>query len=225
MTRNKKSIVRRSLLSVAICLSVGGVAQAERPWGDRMESFEASDSKTPPVGGGVVFVGSSSIRLWDLEKWFPELTGPVLNRGFGGSQIHHSTAELPLLVLKHKPRAVVFYAGDNDINAGKSAELVETNYKKFIALLHAELPETKVYFLAIKPSLSRWKLAPTMKDANERISLFCNSDDRLKFVDTWTPMLNEQGLPREEYLREDGLHLTEEGYAIWSNLVRQALEE
>lgn len=212
------------LLLLAFCLLFQGNIQAERPWASKMESFEKADIETPPVPGGVVFVGSSSIRMWNLEKWFPNLDGPVLNRGFGGSQIHHSTTELPLLVLKHKPRAIVFYAGDNDIAAGKTPELVEANYKNFISKLHAALPDAKVHYVAIKPSRARWNLADKNEDANSRIKTFCESDSRLFFIDIWQPMLDEQGMPREELLRDDGLHLTEDGYEMWTELILQALE-
>ncbi len=225
MTPNCRAIPHFGLLLLVVTQVLGSIALAERPWADQMEQFEASDRETLPVAGGVVFLGSSSIRLWDLEKWFPDLEGPVLNRGFGGSQIHHSTAELPLLVLKHKPRIIVFYAGDNDINAGKTAEEVDVNFKAFVNQLNAKLPETKIYFIAIKPSLARWNLAPIIQDANQRIRHYCDSDDRLNFIDIWPPMLNEKGTPRAELLREDGLHLTDEGYAIWSDMVMQALQK
>lgn len=225
MAQISKTIRRFALLLLICCLHTSGWVLAERPWPARMETFEAFDKENPPLAGGVIFVGSSSIRLWDLEKWFPELEGPVLNRGFGGSQIHHSTGMIDLLVLKHKPRAVVFYAGDNDINAGKTAEGVEKDYKQFIAKLHATLPEAKVHYIAIKPSIARRTLAPIMEDANDRIHKFCETDERLVFVDIWAPMLNEKGSPRAELLQEDGLHLTEEGYAIWSQLVKQSLKQ
>src|SRR5437763_4245357 len=49
-----------------------------------IDAFDAADRAAPPAAGGIVFVGSSTIRLWaSLVDDFPGL--PVLNRGFGGS--------------------------------------------------------------------------------------------------------------------------------------------
>lgn len=197
---------------------------SERPWPEKMAEFEEADRQAPPQPGGVVFVGSSSIRKWDLPRWFPDLSGPVLNRGFGGSEIEHSIAEAPLLVLRHKPRAIVLYAGDNDIDNGKSAERVAADFADFVRTVRAELPETMLFYIAIKPSTARWDHADEMREANRAIQSRCEADPTLRFVDIWTPMLGADGKPREALLADDGLHLTDAGYELWSGIVREALE-
>lgn len=207
---------------------IAAVSPAERPWEPRMQEFERQDAASPAAAGGVVFVGSSSIRLWDLGASFgPDsptpLDGPLLNRGFGGSQIEHSIEQVELLVLRHLPRQVVLYAGDNDIAAGKGAERVAADFDRFVAAVRAELPEAKIAFVAIKPSLARWELADTMRDANRRISDRCEQDDRLRYLDIWTPMLGADGRPREELLVADGLHLSAEGYSLWADVMHAAI--
>lgn len=198
---------------------------ARRPWGKAMEAFEAADTQKPPIPGGVLFVGSSSIRMWDLPRWFGELEGPVVNRGFGGSQIADSVRELDLLVLRHQPRAIVLYAGDNDIAAGKSAERVEADFAEFVAGVRAELPDTPIHYIAIKASTARWKLRETMIDANSRIAERCDADPTLYFIDVWTSMLGADGRPRAGLFAGDGVHLNDDGYALWSGLVRASLGE
>jgi len=115
---------------------------------------------------------------------------------------------------------VVLYAGDNDIAAGKSAEQVVHDYQVFVEAIQAALPETKIVFIAIKPSLARWKLAPLMQKANVLIAAECAKRPRLEFVDIWQPMLGPDGRPRKELFRADGLHMSHAGYLIWSQLVR-----
>lgn len=197
-------------------------AQAD-PWAEAMAEFEQQDRKTPPPKGGIVFVGSSSIRGWDLSRSFPDL--PVINRGFGGSEIIDSVNHVDLLVLRHQPRTVVFYAGDNDLAAGKTPKQVARDFKTFVARVHAALPATRVAFIGIKPSLLRWKLIGKGRQANALIRTYCERDDRLVFIDVDGPMLGWDEKPRKELLAADGLHLTPRGYELWTVLVRPLLDQ
>jgi lysophospholipase L1-like esterase len=159
--------------------------------------------------------------MWDLAKWFPE--SPTINRGFGGSLICDSTHFADVLVVKHRPRAIVFYAGDNDVNAGKSAEQVYADFRAFVARIRKSLPETPIVYIAIKPSIARWELRAVMQDANRRIAAECADDETLKFVDVWPAMLGDDGKPRRELFVDDGLHLNDAGYKVWTNLLQPYL--
>jgi lysophospholipase L1-like esterase len=190
-------------------------------WKDAIEAFEKQDSKEAPPKNGILFVGSSSIRMWELKKFFPDL--PVINRGFGGSQICDSTHFADTLIVKHQPRVVVLYAGDNDIAAGKKAEEVHGDFRAFVEKVRKPLPETRIVFISIKPSVARWKLADKMRETNKLIEADCKKEEELVFVDVWEAMLDD-GRPRKELLRDDGLHLTDDGYALWTKLLRPKLE-
>jgi hypothetical protein len=190
-------------------------------WQATIEKFEEQDAKDPPPKDAVVFVGSSSVRLWDLAKSFPDI--PTINRGFGGSQICHSTYYADQLVVKHQPRLVVLYAGDNDVAAGKSAEQVHGDFRAFVAAVRKGLPKTPIAFISIKPSIARWNLADTMQTANRLIAADCEKDKSLQFIDVWAPMLGEDGKPRKELFRQDGLHMNDAGYQVWNDLVRPLL--
>jgi lysophospholipase L1-like esterase len=191
-------------------------------WRTEMAEFEREDAERPPPTDAMLFVGSSSIRLWDLGKSFPN--APAINRGFGGSQICDATAHADLLVIKHHPRVVVFYAGDNDVAAGKSPEQVHVDFQAFVANVRESLPETPLVFISIKPSIDRWKHRDVMRKANRLIAETCAADDTLEFLDVWPAMLGADGLPRKELFRDDGLHLNDAGYRLWSDLVRPLLQ-
>jgi len=191
-------------------------------WAKDMTAFEQRDAQKPPAPGGIVFVGSSSIRLWNLERSFPGL--PVINRGFGGSQIIDSVQHVDLLVIRHKPRTVVFYAGDNDISDGKSPQAVANDFRAFVAKVHGVLPQTRIAFIGIKPSIQRWALISKVREANALVRAFCTADERLGFVDVDGPMLGWDEKPRKELLVDDGLHLTDKGYELWTTLVRPFVE-
>ncbi|PYR90557.1 MAG: hypothetical protein DMF84_20170 [Acidobacteria bacterium] len=192
------------------------------PWAKEMAAFTEQDHKTPAVGG-IVFVGSSSIRLWDLARNFPNV--PAINRGFGGSQMIDSVNHVDLLVISHKPRTVIVYAGDNDLAAGKSPQQVSDDFKAFVAKVRSALPQTRVAYIGIKPSLQRWALIAKVRQANALIREYCDTDDRLGFIDVDGPMLGWDGKPRKDLFIEDGLHLSPKGYALWTLLVRPFLDE
>lgn len=198
-----------------------GAASPSRRWETTIEKLEARDRRHPPPREGILFAGSSSIRLWDLQRWFPGM--PVVNEGFGGSKIADSTFYADRIIIPHRPRTVVLYAGDNDIAGGKTPQEVADDFRRFVARVHAALPRTRIVFLAIKPSLARWKHVAAMRAANRRIRAFTRTDDRLAYVDTDTAMLDETGRPRRELFRADGLHLNEKGYRLWTSLLRPYL--
>ena len=202
------------------------LAQDEKPqpenpsarWESAIQKFEQQDKTAPPIKNHVVFVGSSSIRMWKLDKSFPDLQ-PV-NRGFGGSEIADSIHFADRIILKHQPRVVVLYAGDNDLAKGKTPERVTSDFKQFVATIHKAQPDTKIVFIAVKPSIARWKLIDKVRAANAAVANICSKNESLEFVDIDAPMLGDDGMPRPELFLKDGLHMTEAGYEIWSNLVR-----
>ncbi|MBN2473721.1 MAG: hypothetical protein JXB62_03885 [Pirellulales bacterium] len=213
------------LLAAAVIVIAGMVpiqaAQTDQPEQNRWESairrFEVQDRRQAPTKGGILFVGSSSIVGWDVVKCFPDL--PVINRGFGGSQIADSVHFADRIVLPYEPKIIVFYAGDNDIASGKSPQQVLADYKQFVETVHGRLPETRIVYVAIKPSISRWKLVDRMRRANGLIRAVAEKDERLVFVDVDAPMIGDDGKPRGELFKPDGLHLNAEGYRLWSELV------
>ncbi len=207
-----------------VALGAGDRPPVDAPFASEILAFEAADAEKPPEPDGVLFVGSSSIRLWTtLGKDFPDL--PVINRGFGGSQIADSTRYADRIVLPYKPKTIVLYAGDNDIAAGRSPEQVLADFKAFVAKVGSALPKTRVLFIAIKPSIARWKLVDKIREANRLVEEFTQGDEKLAFIDIFTPMLGEDGMPRGDLLGPDGLHLNEKGYALWREVVAAKLKQ
>jgi lysophospholipase L1-like esterase len=187
------------------------------------DEFIEWDSKNSVPDDAVLFVGSSSIRMWATRRSFPDMK--VINRGFGGSHISDVIYFSDRIVLPYKPEVIVFYAGDNDVAAGKSAERVLEDYRKFIKIVHKEMPKTPVIFIAIKPSLSRWKLWPEMKRANAMIRDYCDTDECLSFVDISVALLGKDGKPDKKLFLDDQLHLSDEGYSKWTAMLRPAIEK
>ena len=195
---------------------------APSQWEPDIQKFEAADRASPAQAGEVVFVGSSSIRLWQtLAADFPGVA--VVNRGFGGSELSDAVEFANRIVVPHKPRVVVLYAGDNDLDSGKTPAQVFRDFQTFVALIHQRLPETRIVFVSIKPSLARVKILDKAREANRLIRDYIRGDDKLAYVDVSTPMLDAAGQPRSELFLEDGLHMNARGYAIWRDLIRPVI--
>ena len=226
-------MLRRSLLAVLLACTAAPFAAAADPaakaapkadrWAAAIDKFTQTDAVNPPPRGAVVFVGSSSIVRWpNLARDFPR--HQVVNRGFGGSQLADSVRYADRIVIPYAPRTVVLYAGDNDLNAGKTPATVFADFQAFVAKIHAAHPKTRIVFIAVKPSPSRWKIKDLGLETNRLIADFCAKDDRLRYVDVWTPMLDAKGEPRADLFVKDMLHINDAGYAIWAPLVAAALE-
>jgi lysophospholipase L1-like esterase len=179
-----------------------------------IRAFEAADRANPPPPGGVVFIGSSSIRNWtSVAADFPGV--PVLNRGFGGSTLADVVYYADRILLPYRPRLVVLYAGDNDLAEGRSPERVVADYRAFIARLRSALPAARVVFVSIKPSPSRRTFIPRVREANQRIRAIVARDSLQTYIDVFTPMLDGGGQPRPELFMADSLHMTRAGYLLW----------
>jgi len=213
-------------VSAAACVQQpGAAATASAPqsagpfrFADEIARFDSLDRVQMPAPEGVLFVGSSTIRLWpDLKSDFPSVS--VIQRGVGGSRLDEILMLTPKIVLPYKPRLIVLYAGDNDLAEGRTATQVFEDYKSFTSLVHRSLPSTRIVFVSIKPSESRWHLVDQMRAANEMVKRFTATDRRLEYVDVFTPMLGADGRPRPELFRDDKLHMTPAGYTLWRQLL------
>ena len=202
------------------------VAALDARWKDSLDAFAAIDLAKAPVQGGVVFVGSSSIRLWDgLENQFGDSGTTIVKRGFGGSRLSDCARYVAKLVLPYKPSRVVVYAGDNDLAEGATPEDVAESFRDLAAQIHAALPEARITYVSIKPSPLRAALMPAAVEANAKIEAQTRTDPRLEYVDIYGPMLDAEGRPRLELFLPDRLHLNAEGYAIWRTAIAASLKK
>jgi hypothetical protein len=210
------------LLTVVVGLLIPAPAAPDH-WLKEIDQLTANDATNPPPTGAVLFVGSSSIRLWkSVAQDFPDF--PVINRGFGGSELADSVFYADRIVLPYHPRIVVLFAGTNDIWSGKSPETVAADFKAFRTKLHAALPDTKLLFLSINYSPSRTRVQDAMRTANQLIATDCASDPRCTYVDVCTPMLDAHGQPQPVYFQQDMLHMKPAGYAIWTRVLTPLLQ-
>ncbi len=188
-------------------------------WEKEVSDMEAADKTNPPAKNGSLFIGSSTIRLWkSFPQDFPNVS--VINHGFGGSEIVDSTHFADRLIFPHTPKQIFLRAGGNDLWAGKSPLQVFTEFKEFVATVHAKLPETEIIFIALSPSPSRWAQAGREKKLNDLVARFVRGKALLSYVETYDLTLGNDGKPRPELFVADMLHFNADGYKLLAERVR-----
>lgn len=216
----------------ALALAGPALAQSAKPaavqprgperFAPEIAAFAAADAQAKPPPCGFLFIGSSSIRFWSsLDRDMAPL--PVINRGFGGSEISDVDDDFDRVVAPYHPRAIVFYAGENDIAAGKTPDQVAADFARFMDLKTKALGATPVYFISLKPSKLRFEQVDRQTQTNAKILAMAGRRKDLRFIDV-VPAMLQNGQPKDIY-RPDRLHMTADGYAIWTAIIRPILLE
>ena len=195
---------------------------APERWKSRVDQMLRQDAMRPPKQGAVMFVGSATIAGWDLKHYFPQFE--TINRGIGGSMIAESTYYADQLIIPFKPSTIVFYSGDNDTAYGVPTEMIADNFRKFVAKIHAALPDTWMVVLQIRPSIARLTVWDAVLAANEQLRTICAKEPKMQFVDWVAMLLTTDGKPRRELLGEDAHHLNKDGFDLISPVVAKAVQ-
>ncbi|HEY1082309.1 MAG TPA: GDSL-type esterase/lipase family protein [Prosthecobacter sp.] len=211
------------LLSLLLALSVA-VAETPRPKPERFAKEITAFAEKPAEKGGIVFTGSSSIRLWKtLKEDFPGL--PVLNRGFGGSVSNDLNVYFDTLITRHEPKIVVTYTGSNDINAKLTPQEAFADYTKFLEKVHETLPKTRVIVTSVKIGEKRLAQIPQVQELNRLLQGWISGKDWIRYVDCTSYLADEKGHPIRKYYVKDLLHLSPAGYAEWTKILTPVLQE
>lgn len=197
---------------------------AHARWKASLDAFEKADKAALPAEGGVLFVGSSTVRMWtnlaqDFRNW-----PVVINRGFGGSTMADCSLFVRDLVVRYKPSHVLVYAGDNDLAEGRTPFQVLEDFALFVNTVQNELPDTRISYISIKPSPSRAHLLPKIRETNDIIAAYLRTQAKSDFIDIFNPMLGADGQPRPELFLPDRLHMTEAGYRVWHSVIASQVQ-
>ena len=226
------SIATRATAALLLALAVPGAAGAQAqdrppnpdpafPFAREIEAFAKANAKSPPVDGATLFLGSSSIRLWDIAASFTDI--PTVNRGFGGASTPDVLRYYRRLLPPIEPRTIVVYVGENDLAAGASPDRVTTDILTLLKRLRSDYPRAEIAFLSLKPSPIRWTLWSKMAAVNQAIAHRA-AKERFTFLDVGSLLLARDGLPDASLFRPDGLHMNPRGYQRWTRLVDNWLD-
>ena len=194
-------------------------AAAMSRWQGSLSAFDSADKERLPGEGGVLFVGSSTIRFWThLAQDFREQP-VVINRGFGGSTMADCSLFTRELVVRYKPRHVLVYAGDNDLAEGRTPLQVLDSFIQFARTVRETLPDARISYISVKPSPAREALLPKVRETNNVISAYVRTLDNSEYIDIFTPMMGTDERPRADLFLGDRLHMNEAGYRLWHSVI------
>ena len=193
-------------------------------WEKEVAAYEASDRQKPPPKGGILFIGSSTIRFWKtLATDYPD--HKVVNRGFGGTEIVDSTHFADRLIFPHEPKQIFLRAGGNDIHNGRTPKQVAADFADFVSVVHARLPKTEIIYIGVSPAPSRWGESDKYRELNRLIRQMALEMPRVGFVDTFDMVVRADGDPREDLFVKDRLHFNPDGYKLLAERVRPFLAQ
>lgn len=195
-------------------------------WEPAIEELEMRNRTETHPDDAVLFVGSSSIRLWetieeDLPGYHP------IQRGYGGAKWSDVAVFAERLIYPHRFQALVMFVA-NDISGSpddKSPREVMRLFRYTLETVRRKYPDVPVFFVGITPTRSRWAAWPEIRLVNEMARELAERQDNLYYISTADAFLNANWQPREELFREDQLHLNREGYRVWAERIRTALDE
>lgn len=216
--------MRLSIVIGVTLLSVCGYVQTPNKFESEIRAFEQQDRQSPPAAGGIVFTGSSSIRLWQgLQQAFSGK--PVIPRGFGGSELTDVLHFADRIITPYRPRQVILYCGGNDIaNGGQSAQQTYERFVRLFRHVRTKLPAAQFTYISIAPNPARRKFQPVVDETNRRIRRFLAHRRNTQYVDVGPAMLGTNGQPRGALFTADSLHMNAEGYRVWTAVLRPYLK-
>lgn len=195
-------------------------------WENDIQQFEQQDKNEVYPPDAILFTGSSSIRLWStLKKDMAPY--PVIQRGFGGSKLSDFAVYADRIVSPHPCSAIViFIANDITGNEGdKSPSEVAALFRSSLKTIRQTHRDTPVFWIAITPTPSRWKAWPEIQKASAMIKDICSKEKNTYYISTDYAFLDEKGFPEKKYFRADMLHLNDEGYKAWNDIIKKELKK
>ena len=184
----------------------------------KYDSLKQQGENTRPT---VVFVGSSSVRMWENIEGLSE-EHFIINTGFGGSTAEDLLLYTQPLILDHYPDQVFIYEGDNDVFMHHSLGKIMRRMRKITSRIWDQNPECKLVIISAKPSIARWEFKKKYLRLNKRFSRWARRKDRMTYADVWTPMTPNGQLNQSLFI-EDNLHMNSEGYRLWTQVIQPLL--
>lgn len=212
----------KKMFSAFLLLTFALFFSQEKPmfWQD-IQHFKQLDQENPPAKNAILLLGSSSFTKWtDVASYFPDKT--IINRGFGGSRLTDLNDYANDLLNPYQPKQIIIYCGENDFadNSQLKADVVVDRFRTFYKKIRAKFPNIEVDYISIKYSPSRENLWPQMREANKKIAAFMKKQSRSKFIDITAVMQDKNGNVRKDLFVEDMLHMTPEGYRLWTSVMK-----
>jgi lysophospholipase L1-like esterase len=220
------TLIFGSLIFISACTTQKTQVQVANKYESEMAAFDKLNQAEKYSDQSILFVGSSSIRLWNTIK--DEMAPyPVIQRGFGGSRTPDVVQNMKRIAYPLQFKAVVIFVGNDITGSPNDLSPTETmlNFKEMVKILHSKYRKLPVFIVEITPCQSRWKQWPQIKQTNAMLKEYCQKGKNLVFIETAKSYLNGKGEPNNDLFRDDCLHLNHQGYLIWGKLIKGRIDQ
>lgn len=222
----KKLLPILIILTLISCSPAKKYLETSKHWEKEISELVKQDETKTYPDNSILFIGSSSIRLWrNIDKDMAPY--PVIQRGFGGANLRDLLVYENRLVNPHTFRAICVFIA-NDIHGGeadRTPEEVFTLYKQLIKSIRKEHKKEPIFWIQITPTESRWHVWDKTQKANELIKSYTEKHKNLYYIQTAESYIGSDGKPIKEYFLEDKLHLTQKGYDVWAEIIKRNLNQ
>lgn len=193
-------------------------------WLERQELFEV----LPKDSNSIIFLGNSLTQNFELVELFQNIN--IKNRGINGDIIEGVSNRLTPII-ETQPKKLFIEIGINDLGKGIPKDRVIINYKRLLDNLKKELKSTKIYVQSLFPvengrdgfpTYCNPKVNSDIKVVNQELLKYAKELD-LTFIDTYSKF--ELGGQLNPKYSVDGIHLSGEGYLLWTKILRPFVDE
>lgn len=209
-----------------LAVSQTRIDQANKKWAKEIAKLEARDTSESYPDDAILFLGSSSIRLWErLDHDIAPYRG--INRGYGGATYHDLAVFAPRLIAPHTYAAAVVFVGNDILGKPTDTPLDELDrlVRHIIGVSKKHQPEAPVLLVEITPTESRFAAYPQIRKANAVLREIALTAPGVILVETNEYYLTLDRKPITDYFLEDRLHQNPTGYELWGTLIKRELDE
>tara|TARA_R110000764_G_scaffold40951_2_gene91667 strand:+ start:2451 stop:5033 length:2583 start_codon:yes stop_codon:yes gene_type:complete len=207
-------------------VSSSGADSLEEPpaiWCNEIKRLKRRVDKLETQENLIAFYGSSSVRLWvNMKRDLSPFN--VVNLGFGGSTFAWCIHYFDEIFKEANPSKIVLYAGENDLNDGKTPQEVLSGCMELVQLVKNKYPDIELALISLKPSVEREHLIPLIMETNLMLSKYFITELNAQYINVFAQMITTDNRPIPELYLSDGLHLNKQGYALWSTAIKKALQ-
>ncbi|MDO1513188.1 cyclic nucleotide-binding domain-containing protein [Maribacter confluentis] len=207
-------------------VSNSGSDNLEEPpaiWCNEIKRLKRRIGKLETQENLIAFYGSSSVRLWvNMQRDLSPFN--VVNLGFGGSTFAWCIHYFDEIFKEAHPSKIVLYAGENDLNDGKTPQEVLSGCMELVTMIYDKYPGVELALISLKPSVEREYLIPLIMETNLMLSKYIITELNAQYINVFAQMITTDNRPIPELYLSDGLHLNKQGYALWSTAIKKALQ-
>lgn len=169
-----------------------------------------------------VFIGDSYIDTAFYQSFSIDFPTDI-NLGVGGTTVDYWKNQIATISSLYNPTNIIIHAGVNDINGGMTGTETLTATTELFDMIHELFPDANIYYISIEPNNFLPEKFSEYQVVNSGVQAIATSNDFIHYIDMVTPLGGVSGEAVSQYFGTDGLHYNQDGYALFTKTIQDAL--